>query len=337
MAYYLKNYLWLVILVAVIFCDYFIARIITNYIAFKFDRPQLALATASQPEIASLFEVDDKSIDTDVVVKRNLFDTEISQKKPKPLPQDDPVVSETPDPVKREGPKVDPLKTKPIKTSLDLELISTFSIGNGQDKRSSAVVQNTKERNQNVYRFGEKMPLANPGKITKIANRRVEFIHNGHLEYVAIEEIFSSKKKTTSARASRRPDRRISRRSERTPVKKEESSSQGVTKVDDNSFVISKDELERQLRDLQALMRDMRVSIAKENGEMIGWMIRSIRPQSVLNTLGIKRGDIILKINGEMPTIANGPRMLQALSSQTKFEIDVKRKSKEVKFSYEIQ
>ncbi len=104
------------------------------------------------------------------------------------------------------------------------------------------------------------------------------------------------------------------------------SSSELLRRESDNTFTVSRADLERQMTTLlDGLMKGCHLIPAFVNGKPVGFKIFSIKPGSLYQQLGFENGDVLTQING-VPLDANG---LMALSAQlmrpSKIEVDATR------------
>src|SRR5690606_14990128 len=71
-----------------------------------------------------------------------------------------------------------------------------------------------------------------------------------------------------------------------------------VRQVDEKTYEISREDVERQLSNLSALATQARVVPSFKDGKANGFKIFSIRPGSLYQKLGLQNGDVIRKMNG---------------------------------------
>ena len=73
------------------------------------------------------------------------------------------------------------------------------------------------------------------------------------------------------------------------------------------------------------------------NGRTDGFMVSKLNPKSMLSQMGIRRGDVILKVNN-MPIDSpeKALQILQQLREARKLTVDLERKDKPMTFAYEI-
>jgi general secretion pathway protein C len=113
----------------------------------------------------------------------------------------------------------------------------------------------------------------------------------------------------------------------------------GVREVAPNSYLVDRDTVSDSLSNLSTMMKDIRVipsfDAAKEPN---GYRVASIRFGSLLDKLGVKRGDVIQTING-LP-ISDPDRAYQAyqqFKEETSIQIEVLRGGQPITLTYEIQ
>jgi general secretion pathway protein C len=113
----------------------------------------------------------------------------------------------------------------------------------------------------------------------------------------------------------------------------------GVREVAPNSYLVDRDTVSDSLSNLSTMMKDIRVVPSFDDAkEPNGYRVASIRFGSLLDKLGVKRGDIIQTING-LP-ISDPDRAYQAyqqFKEETSIQIEVLRGGQPMTLTYEIQ
>jgi general secretion pathway protein C len=124
-----------------------------------------------------------------------------------------------------------------------------------------------------------------------------------------------------------------------TPSTATAEDSGGVREVAPNSYLVERDTVSESLASLSNMMKDIRVVPSfDEAKEPNGYRVASIRFGSLLDKLGVKRGDVVQTING-LP-ISDPDRAYQAyqqFKEETSVQIEVLRGGKPMTLSYEIQ
>lgn len=121
------------------------------------------------------------------------------------------------------------------------------------------------------------------------------------------------------------------------PAQGEERS--GVRQVAQDAFQIDRREVDQAMSDLNSLFTQARaVPYSTAEGTTQGFRLFSIKPQSLIDRIGLKNGDIIQRVNGveiSDPSTAFG--LLQDLQGHPQVRVDVLRNHEPVTLSYEIR
>src|SRR5690606_33360651 len=72
----------------------------------------------------------------------------------------------------------------------------------------------------------------------------------------------------------------------------------GIEQVDENTYVIPRDEIDKQLANLNTIATQARIVPSFKNGQANGFKVFSIRPGSIYQKIGVQNGDVIRRING---------------------------------------
>jgi general secretion pathway protein C len=120
------------------------------------------------------------------------------------------------------------------------------------------------------------------------------------------------------------------------------SSSEGqesVRQVAQDSFQIDRREVDQAMNNLNELFTQARaVPYTSPEGDSQGFRLFSIKPQSLIDRIGLKNGDIVQRVNGveiSDPSTAFG--LLQELQGHSQVRVDVLRNHQAVTLSYDIQ
>ncbi len=113
---------------------------------------------------------------------------------------------------------------------------------------------------------------------------------------------------------------------------KKEGSSGNIVKI-----AVSKNVLKK-LNNINDLLRQINIVPVFRNKKAIGYRVAYIKPGSVLNRIGLKRGDLIVRINGEPTT---NPQKIMEIYSQlkemTSVNIDIIRRGTKKTLFIEIK
>jgi len=111
-----------------------------------------------------------------------------------------------------------------------------------------------------------------------------------------------------------------------------------VKQIDENNYVISRDELDKQLSNLNSIATQARIVPSFKNGVANGFKLFSIRPGSIYSKIGIQNGDVIRKLNGyEINSPDKALEVYAKLKESSKVEIELERGGQVSTKSYEIR
>ena len=124
-----------------------------------------------------------------------------------------------------------------------------------------------------------------------------------------------------------------------TPTSRRTTQAEGIRQVAPNSYLLERTTVTESLQNLSTMMRDIRVVPSFDAARQPnGYRVASIRYGSLLDKLGLKRGDVIQSINGL--AISDPDRAYQAyqqLKDESSIQIDILRGSSPQTLTYEIQ
>jgi len=108
--------------------------------------------------------------------------------------------------------------------------------------------------------------------------------------------------------------------------------------VAQGAFQVDRREVDHALENLNDLFTQARaVPYADGNGAQ-GFRLFSIKPQSLIERLGLKNGDIVQRVNGvEISDPSTAFSLLQDLQGHSQIRVDVLRNRQPVTLSYEIR
>lgn len=219
----------------------------------------------------------------DPIIERNLFNTKSGTAR-----QPEPVVFEN---------------LKP--TSLNLKLLGTVT---GDQDKTFAVIQNSQERQQQLYRIGDTIQKAT---LKMILREKVVLHVNGKDEILEIEKIQTKK------------TRRSSRRS-------------GAT--DSRNITIKRSKIKDSVKNINKLMQQARVRPHFTNGKADGLSLTGIKPNSIFHDMGLKSGDIITSVNGnDIESVEDMLKFYQSLQTAESVNLKLKRRGRMKTIDYDIE
>ncbi|MDO8527615.1 MAG: type II secretion system protein GspC [Deltaproteobacteria bacterium] len=310
---FLKQYLWVLDLVAILLCSFFGAKLTSVYLGTRIgvEPSQLKqIETEMAPTTAS---VQPPATDFKIIVERNIFDSSEA------------ALSETP----TEAATTVVLTGEATKTSLGIKVMGVMVMGPGTDDRSSAIISGS-GGTVDTYAVGAENGFAPNTKLTKVKPDRIEFVNNGRLEYALVEEegggsIFGPPPSTVAA-GTPQPT------SAETP-----EPGSGIKKAGENKFVIDQKEVQNALTNMDQLYTEIRAVPNFAGGKVSGMKILSVKQGSIFDKLGLQRGDILEKINGMELDVKRGFEIFGTLKDEKHLTLDLVRQGSNQTFDYDIR
>ncbi len=216
---------------------------------------------------------------------------------------------------KKEGNSID-LEAAPVPTTLNYQLVGTVIFRN--PARSLAAIQDKGDGKLYPVRIGDM--IGDNVQIVSVEARKVIFINSTarRKEFLEIPE--DPAIKISAAIAKPRP------------------AAGGINQLEENRFVIGRQEIDSQMANFNALLTQARAVPELRGGQMVGFRLTQIVPNSFYQKAGFKDGDVIRSVNGEKVTDAGKAfELLQGLKSMSSLDMTIERGGKEVNFNYDIR
>lgn len=199
-------------------------------------------------------------------------------------------------------------KTTEVNTDINFELLGYVA---NKDKVLALIKINSK-----TYVLNNKEPV-DGFIVDKIIDDYLVILHSGKSYKV---KLVGGSKKTENTTAVKTK-----------PVQENKASKS-------DTFKISRQEVDKQLKDINSLLRTIFVAPYYRNKEFLGYRIARIRKNSILYKLGLRNGDVIVRINDE--SVENPQKMLELLtniSDVTAVKVDLIRRGVKKSIFVEIE
>lgn len=233
-----------------------------------------------------------KEVDTDLIVKKNIFDPQSRGQTGEPVPADMPETAE------------------PVTTVVagNLKLLGTVDGGDNP----LALIEESGQ--VNIYRLGDRVPGG--GELLSVARNEV-IIGQPDGRQAKLEIIQPEIRQETAGVAPAAGD--------------------GIRRLNESRWQVSRDEVEKARNNLNQLLKSARMEPNIINGQTEGFIVRMVRPQSLLAQLGLRRGDTVTRVNGvELNSPEKALQIFQQLREATRLSVDLKRGNENLTFEYEV-
>ncbi len=191
-------------------------------------------------------------------------------------------------------------------TSLKISLLGTVT---GSEENACAVIEETGRKTQGLYRVGDSVQNA---VVKKILWGKVVLRVGDRDEILSMDE--AETKKGGGAR----------------------SSSQTAHKGD--TITVARSDIQDSLKNINKLLTQARIRPHLKDGKSDGFVLSYIKPNSFFTKLGLKRGDIIKRINGkQINTPEDAFSFYQALESGAPLSMEISRGGKPKTINYRFK
>jgi general secretion pathway protein C len=215
---------------------------------------------------------------------------------------------------KTEAVDIDKLK----ETDLKLKLWGTVT---GQDKQAYAVIEDTKAREQNLYRAGDSIQKA---VVKLILREKVVLRVDNRDEILAMEEVSSSR--------GGRPGQRSPRASSSTSSRK-----LPVSRYP-RKIKLKGAQIEKAMENLGQLMEQANLRPHIVDGQPAGISITGIKPNAIFRKMRLRNGDVITGLNGgSIESVEDAVKVVEQLSSGSNIQLQIKRRGREQTLDYTIE
>lgn len=202
-------------------------------------------------------------------------------------------------------------------TDLKLKLWGTVT---GQDRKAYAVIEDTKTRQQQLYRIGDNIQDAT---VKLILRQKVVLNVGDRDEILGMEEIGAAK--------GGRESPRVARREAAAPPKMPVSSYP-------RQLTLKSDQIESALENLDQLMESAQIRPHIEEGRPSGISITGIKPNTIFRRMRLRNGDIITGVNGSpIETVDDAMRIFGDLTSASEMQVEIKRRGRKRILNYKIE
>jgi general secretion pathway protein C len=201
-------------------------------------------------------------------------------------------------------------------TKLKLKLWGTVT---GDKDKSYAVIENTQDKVQNLYRVGDSIQNAT---LKLIYKSKVVLSVNGKDEILAMEEI-----KQSSSR------RRVVAGGSRVP---RQTGSGGIRR---QRVSLRRNMITEAIEDVSKLMTQVKITPKLgEDGQQEGLAMSNIKPNSIFRRMGLRNGDVLQSVDGQtIESVDDALKIYDSLKSADQVSVQILRRGRERTIEYNIR
>lgn len=203
----------------------------------------------------------------------------------------------------------------PAFNQADLILLGTVQ---GSVRESFALIQKVSSKEERVFRVGD--TVYNAGPLVTVKKEYVEVLAGKVRTKIMTP--------TASAAAVAAPP----------PVAAATTGGTLASQTGIGSYIIDQRSLNASLDNIGQAMTDARLLPSMKDGKVEGFRVTEVKPQGIFGTIGIKNGDILLRMN-DFP-IDSPEKAIQSfatLKGQSRIRLDLIRDGQPATFNYDIR
>lgn len=200
-------------------------------------------------------------------------------------------------------------------TKLQLKLWGTVT---GDAKNAYAVIEDTKQRMQQLYHIDDAIQSAT---LKEIHREKVILEVNGRLEVLQMEEM---KAGSSSGRVATRKSKRTQR--DESPV------------LETKSVSLKRDRIDEAVNDLGNLMKQVRIRPHYKDGQSDGLTLSGIRSKSIFSDMGFRNGDVIVGVDGnKIESVDDALGLYENLQSASTVQVQIRRRGRLQTIEYTVE
>ncbi len=244
------------------------------------------------------------------IEERNLFRTQEEEKK-----------EDTPPPPT----DVDQLK----ETSLKLKLWGTVT---GDADRAYAVIEESKQKKQNLYHIGDAVEGA---VVKQILREKIVITFNGKDETLSMENPGG---KAVAKGPAPGPGGEVPPMPMPMPFPIPGISSAEESQGDTQRIALERSQIEEAINDVNNLMKQAKIRPHFKDGQPDGLTLSRIQRDSIFSKLGLRSGDIITGVDGQkIQSVDDALKFYNSLKSSSNVSVEIKRRGKTEQIEYNIE
>ena len=206
--------------------------------------------------------------------------------------------------------KVDVAELK--QTDLQLKLWGTVIGGEGG---SYAVIEDAKQRSQNLYKVDDQVQNA---VIKEIQREKVVLLVNGEYEILEMEKMESR----AAPRGIRPRQREV-----RQPVQPAGA-----------NITLQREKIEDAVSNLNTLMKQVRIRPHFKDGKPDGLTLSGVRSGSIFSEMGFRNGDVIVGVDGQnIESVDDALSLYRNLQSASNVQVQIRRRGRLQTIDYQIE
>jgi len=317
-----------IILATLVVCAFFLAQGTTRVLAAELLAPDPDALAPKSGALAVGTPSFSRKHDPAIILRRNIFDSELGDLTAEPLPEV--VLGPDGEPIDEWDPS-----QPPPKCSGKLRLVGSV-MNPGYPEWSFAAITGTSDGKTMLYREGGE---ADGSRVLAVyASSVVMSGASGTCQLLMFEETDSNSGRGVNLSTPAAKPRPAQATDPRSAGLSNEELDDGIEKLSDTKFVVQRGLVDKVLANQGSLMKAARVIPHEEDGRVVGVRLYGIRRTSLLGRLGVRNGDMLRTINGfDMTSPDSALEAYTRLRTADKLTLAVKRQNNDMTIEYRIE
>ena len=199
-------------------------------------------------------------------------------------------------------------------TKLQLKLWGTVT---GNDQNASAVIEDTKQRVQQLYHVEDAILNA---IVKEIHREKVILEVNGAFEVLQMEEIRGVAGRSNIARLKR------------------DKKPEGSKTLGSKSISLKRERIDEAVNNLGNLMKQVRIRPHYKDGQSDGLTLSGIRSGSIFSEMGFRNGDVIVGVDGkDIESVDDALSLYENLQSAENVQVQLRRRGRLQTIDYTVE
>jgi general secretion pathway protein C len=199
-------------------------------------------------------------------------------------------------------------------TKLQLKLWGTVT---GNSQNASAVIEDTKERVQQLYHIDDALQNA---IVKEIHREKVILEVQGSLEVLQMEELQGRSGGSKGARQKK--------------IRKTTPSNVPERK----SISLKRERIDEAVNDLGSLMKQVRIRPHYKDGKSDGLTLSGIRSKSIFGEMGFRNGDVIVGVDGkDIESVDDALSLYENLQTAENVQVQIRRRGRLQTIDYSVE
>lgn len=210
-----------------------------------------------------------------------------------------------------------PSKTQAAFAPADYTLLGTVI---GSMRETYALILKNSSREERVFRLGDMVFSA--GTLASVAKESVEILSGGSRVRISTPNAAGGQSQGGG-----------------TGIQAPQGIGQGtVSQAGAGNFVIDQRMLNASLDNIGQTMTDARLLPSIKDGKVEGFRVSEVKPQGIFGTIGIRNGDVLLRINDfPVDSPEKAVQSFASLKGQNRIKLDLVRDGQPATFNYDIR